>query len=808
MKIYREEGGGDGIFADVMKMNRKTYEIVCRLPHDGVDTVTNLREEAGELVPVGEPATVCEDVAGAWPLGNGVYLCVDLSRRVLTVCGAGVSACRCGTLKSELTGVVAGGEGRWWLLTADGPQLLVSGDDGGSYFLSGPLPDFGAVRLWGEGGSQFAETVRLSPLSGGYVRGSGALTEVDSLSVGADLREAYRRMKMRAALAGQRLQPSIMAWQLVDDAGQVIFRSVPQWVGAGFQLADPIETGVGAGSDGKFSEVDTFIIKADGWRPAVEVDADALSEYWKDHTARLELIAAPAMEFIDRDNGASGRLDATASGHASLRLFMPGASSGMTTDTTGLMELTVSALARFYDEASVVATLARPFASAGRHTLGFGGATARKLTVDNVPAGLQLPHRFMAATVFESGSATFMADLTVLPAVGPQAVDIAAGVGIAAQASVHQVALTLSDGSVRVGSRLCAAMPETLPPLIVFPEPDAVAATLTAGTETMALPLTVSPCGRYSYWISAALRPVAWTPAATVGRPVSVASSSRRLGGTLLCARSGSPLTPLSAHRVCSGIIRRITPAVGSSGGWNYGRQHLTLWGTEGIYALSVDRSLLTVGCSLLHRSGVARADAVAVTPDSCRAALSSGRLLAIAGARASCVDVPIVPVAAGWCAARRELWLAAADGSVAVLTASGGFYRREPLKITGFCCNDDGLLHALTADGRLVDCSAEKPAVDTTVAWSATVRHTVWPMAMAEWHLDAASADITLALDAGNGGASTLLSALSVAGQINAPLVARVYSPRRHFLTARIAGILTAPARLRRLALSPQLRL
>ncbi|MDE5900595.1 MAG: hypothetical protein K2H33_04475 [Muribaculaceae bacterium] len=788
-------------------MNQKTFEIVCRLPHDGTDTVTNLREEAGELVPVGEPATVCDGVAGAWPLGNGVYLCVDSSRRVLTVCGAGVSACRCGTLKSELTGVVAGGEGRWWLLTADGPQLLVSGD-GGVYYLSGPLPDFGAVRLWGEGGSQFAETVRLSPLSGGYVRGSGALTEVDSLSVGADLREAYRRMKMRAALAGQRLQPSIMAWQLVDDAGQVIFRSVPQWVGAGFQLADPIETGVGAGSDGKFSEVDTFIIKADGWRPAVEVDAAALSEYWKDHTERLELIAAPAMEFIDRDNGASGRLDATASGHASLRLFMPGASSGMTTDTAGLMELTVSALARFYDEASVVATLARPFASAGRHTLGFGGATARKLTVDNVPAGLQLPHRFMAATVFESGSATFMADLTVLPAVGPQAVDIAAGVGIAAQASVHQVALTLSDGSVRVGNRLCAAMPEILPPLIVFPEPDAVAATLTAGTETMSLTLTASPCGRYAYWISASLRPVAWTPAATGNQPVSQASSPRRLGGTLLCARSGSPLTPLSAHRVCSGIIRRITPAVGSSGGWNYGRQHLTLWGTEGIYALSVDRSLLTVGCSLLHRSGVDRADAVAVTADSCRAALSSGCLLTISGARARCLDIPMTPVAAGWCGARRELWLAAADGSVAVLTASGGFYRREPIKITGFCSNDDGLLHALTTDGRLIDCSAEMPPIGIPVAWSATVQRSVWPMAMAEWHLDAASADITLALHAGNGGASTLLSALSVAGQINAPLVARVYSPRRHFLTARIAGTLTAPARLRRLTLSPQLRL
>lgn len=788
-------------------MAKNIIEFECRLPHDGADTVTNLREDCGALVPVGAPATLCEGVAEAWPLGDGLCLCVDSSRRGLTVCGAGGSY-RCGSLSAALDGVVGAGEWRRWLLTADGPQLFVRGDDG-RYALAGSLPGFGSVRLWAEEGMQFAETVSLSPLTGGYVRGSGALTADDSLNVGADLRDAYRRMKLRATLAGQRLQPSLMAWQLVDDAGQVIFRSVPQWMGAesGFQLIEAMTTGVGAGTDGKFSEVDSFIIKARGWRPAVGISVAGLSKYWIDHTAKLELIAAPAIEFTDREACASGRLDATASGHSSLRLFMPGAASGMTTDIAGLMELTASALARFHQKASVVVSVPKPFSSTGSHTFGFSGAGSR-LTSADVPADLQLPHHFSATTVFESGSATFMAGLTVIASAGSQAADVAVAVTSGPE-SVHQVALTLSDGSVLTSARSCALMPASLPPLMAFPLPGAIKATLLAGGEVVELVLKRSACGRYSYWQSASLSPAPWTPTATGCLPMAQTAIPRRMDGTLLCARSGSPLTPLSAHGVCSGRILRITQAVGSAGGWNYGRQHLTLWGTEGVYALSVDRSLLTAGCSLLHRQGVARADAVAVTPRDCRVALSSGRLLTLTGARAQSVcGVPIDPVAAGWCAAHDELWLVDSGGSVGVLTADGGFYRRSPLKIARFCSDDGGRLWAVTTDGCLTDCSRESPAAETAVEWSATTEASLWPQAMAVWHLDAESASLTLALEAGSGGAVAPLCTLAVKSQINAPLVARVYSPRRAFLTARISGTLTAlsslssPARLRRISL------
>lgn len=782
--------------AVMTKKETNQVKIECVLPTDGTDTVVNLREKFGELVPVGEPLTLATGVAAAWPLADGAHLCADSSRRVLRVCGANGDVYSCGTLRSALTGVAGSGE-RHWLMTADGPQLLAPGADG-RYILTGSLPDFGCVRLRAAVGSRFTETVRLSPLTGGYSRGSGALTDEDSLAVGLGLKSAYALLRSRAALAGQRLQPSLMAWQLVDDHGQVIFRSVPQWAGVadGFQLVDSMTTGVGADGSGGFSVVDPFSISADGWRPEAVISADGVSDYWREHTARLELLAQPAMEFTDGADRAQGRLDAGASGHSSLHVFMPGASAGMVTDTAGLMALTSARLAAFHSEARVVGTIGRPFANPGSHTVGFADA-GRPAGRDAMPAQLQLPHRFAAATSFESGMALFMADITVIPSAGGQAVDVAPLTTATAEA-IHQVALTLADGTVRARSRSCREKPLRLPPLLVFPEPTARSVTLLAGTEAVELTLTPSACGRYSYWLSPGLSNLEWMPDTADGSPVGTTAAAPRLGGTLLCAAADSPLDPLSAHAVCPGTIRRLTQTVGSAGGWNYGRQHLLLWGSEGVYALSVDRSLLTVGCSLLHRPGITRHDAVAVAADCAWCATSSGTLLKVTGARARAVAAVMEPVAVGWCEARGELWMADADGRVGVLTAAGGFYRRKPLEVKSFCDAHGGRLHALTTDGRLVDCSTEARAEWVEVEWSARVGASVAPTALAVWHLDSEAANLRLALSADSGGAATQLCELTVAGQVNSPLAARVYSPLRTHLTARIGGTLTAPSRLR----------
>ncbi len=121
-------------------------------------------------------------------------------------------------------------------------------------------------------------------------------------------------------------------------------------------------------------------------------------------------------------------------------------------------------------------------------------------------------------------------------------------------------------------------------------------------------------------------------------------------------------------------------------------------------------------------------------------------------------------------------------------------------MRIREFCAGHDGTLHLLDYAGCLRDAAVELPPAEVNVECRRTVEFTLPRSAVAEWHLDAEKAALTLGLTAGSGGADIEVCTLSVNGAVNSPIRARIFAPRRRFVTLYVRGTLTAPSRLRRL--------
>lgn len=773
----------------------------------------NLRPaNGGGLQPVGHPAVVsATPSARAVALGvDGGHLCIAadlLSLRVVPDSGAPYDL---GSLPARYCGITPPvADGSHWIFTDAGPVLLTRSASTGRYSLGGPLPGFGAVTIRAEDSADYSAVALLPSLTGRYPRGAGNFTAEDSLAVGEVMTAAYRSVVATAAANGARVQPSFVAWQLRDSSGQIIFRSSPQWLSAsgGFQMAEAMHTTVGAEVDGG-RPLGGLSVSATSWRAVLSVDSSAVDPFWATRCASLEIIAAPQMHFTSLAESSQGRI---ADGAATL--FMPGAARGLATDFASLRSMAIAALGRFRSEAVVVATVPYPFVNpagvSGPIALASDGHRAYTAG-STLPVALDFPNRWSATESVSSGVAAFHGGIVAIPAGAMLPGELAAAA--LGSAVIQSSVLTLADGSsvTRAGTSFS---PLSLPPVIVVAQPDAVSLALSVGADTsMTLPLQPSPDGAYACWVAPSLAasdfselsgsPDGSEPGASDPSPPSNTVSS--LSSLLLCARSDSPLEPVSATAVCGGTIRRITPPAGASGGWNYGRLHMVVWASDGVYALSADRSMLTVASSLIHSPGVTRPDAVAVTHEAAYAALASGTLVRMSGSRASPVEIPVKAVAVGWDQTRGGLWVQPPDPAAGpvVLTDSGGVYRRTLPVVDCFCPDRLGRLHMLDSDGHLLRASAPEVDVPLPVEWTASVAADIHPSAMTTWLLYATAADLSLEIGAGFGPVEQSFCSLRLRGDVNAPVIARVYSPPSPLLRLRIAGNVSPPALLREVQL------
>lgn len=279
-----------------------------------------------------------------------------------------------------------------------------------------------------------------------------------------------------------------------------------------------------------------------------------------------------------------------------------------------------------------------------------------------------------------------------------------------------------------------------------------------------------------------------------------VAYGLRRERGVLALASSSDPLTLKAKAQVACGQIMHICAPAGGSGGWNYGRHHLLVFATDGIYAVSADGGLRTISSTLIVSGGIARADAVAVSAEAVYAAQKSGGLLEIKGTHCRGVVMPMDVEAVGRCAEREELWAITSAGVVFVRDREGGVALRSDLTVERFA----GQSMVVDSAGALRHMGHEEPA-EMWVSWRRREEERFRKRERrVVWQIDTEKArDLTLRLTADNGGIPQRLLELEVNGPVNAPVGARIMSPLRAYFSAHLQGYLTPPARLARVSVT-----
>lgn len=263
--------------------------------------------------------------------------------------------------------------------------------------------------------------------------------------------------------------------------------------------------------------------------------------------------------------------------------------------------------------------------------------------------------------------------------------------------------------------------------------------------------------------------------------------------GVMLTALSSAPTSPVGEQKVASGRILRICTPAGGGGGWNYGRYHLLVFATDGIYAVSADRSLSVISSTLIHQHGISRPDAVAVSANAIYCATTSGQLLRIKGSTIAPLELPFTPVAL--CSVGSELWVVTAEGNTLTINSAGGICRRTDCAAVSFSTG----LHPLAVDtaGALRDLAYELP-LPTAVEYRAPLSEPLPRHALAAWHISSPLAtDLRLSLHAHSGATPVPVVTLKVQGQINAPIRARVLAPCRPYATLTLAGSLAPTSKI-----------
>lgn len=273
--------------------------------------------------------------------------------------------------------------------------------------------------------------------------------------------------------------------------------------------------------------------------------------------------------------------------------------------------------------------------------------------------------------------------------------------------------------------------------------------------------------------------------------------------GIIAVAASDDPLMARVRKKVCQGRIISICAPIGGGGGWNYGRHHLLVFSTDGIYSVSVDSNMKNVSSAMIHAIGVNRPDAVAGASDCVYVANSAGALMRLRGSKMSPAECPLRVAAVCWNGARSELWGATAQGAAAVIDSAGRFSLRSDIAVSRF----PAPAMAVDTTGALCDLADELP-VNIHIGWR---RRTVndrpaahKPLRMAQWRIDTERAtDLRLKLTADSGGEPQRLLELTVNGPINAPIRTTMLAPYRPYLTASLEGTVRPPARIHSLSFS-----
>lgn len=668
------------------------------------------------------------------------------------------------------------------------PELDVDAGKGGDFSPRRfPPLSFRAVDK-----KSFVCTTASMKLSGraDYLHWSGPVADSDARAVSAGLQASYRHLADTARLEGYYVQSVVVCYRLLDAAGRELHRSVPVVVGRGEQCLSPLSVEAKVDVASGSASVDGYKVAVDGFRLALVVPEVSGGGY--DDVAAVEVRATPPLPLVSFGGEAVVAMRRGSGGATLLEATLP------RSPFAGIVVPAV--LDRIDALTSPVARFIHPFAG------GIGSAPGTNMVItplravsvaaeaeeflrkvkggvprlDPFIAESDGHHGFIAGTVDRIGDMTVYGCLTPVHCAPPQmSCLMEPAVGSAAWTAVVKVTLLSADGSQEILSSTESGRdgaPDIISPLIAYPHPGAVRIQIqlsradTGERRLLDFPLTPTPDGRMACWVSPGFAPVevasgdsGAAPLLPVDKPVKVCR-----GGMLAVGRFDEPGRLLSAIDVCGGVVVRVTPSSKSGGAWDFGRRHLYVFSTAGVYSVSVNASCTLSSVHPVHDLPVESGASVASAPSGVYF-LSGGSLWRVRGTTVDMVMSGIGAESLTWSNAGCRLWCHRSDGSCVVLTDDGSRYEHRP----------DGAV----AWSERIELDSPRPGRLRWMRWLMSGK--------------GVSLDVGVYGDNGVASEAVCLTGMHVEGCLGSALRCGVVARPFRYLTVRVAGTVGADFRL-----------
>lgn len=637
-----------------------------------------------------------------------------------------------------------------------------------------------------------------------YAGGSYTVPAAGRDRVTGALLDGYDRLLRTAEESGRSVQPVIARYRLIGAEGETVYESAPVLLApSGRQCTAEVSTTY-TYSGGTLS-LPAVSIEAQSYRPVLTMAAEEDMGAWRERVSRVEILVSEQWDPVDREGRAGLRFTRAGTSDARAWLRLPGveltdkvmaeriaaalSSDGVKMRVAARMDLPAGGT-----EAEVTCTGGDGFSETA------GGYSKNENNGDEL-AAIQAPNGFTAGTVMSDGDLVVWGDVTPVLAGGNNIAEMAGERADAAWRGVVRV--TMNDGTQATGTfDGVTGMPVSLGPLISYPHPRARLMEVWIETDAdgyaplrhAEIPLSNAGGGMSAY-VSPTLGNIA-LPAWEGEVPEPTASKGERRAGMIVTATVSNPLLPLSALTVSHSQVMRAVPGTGQRGSWNNTRARVAVYATDGTYRVNIDSDGRLRSASLTDMRGVARRDAVAVTPAGIVSVHPGGTVLLNGGSTVKEIELRSEWVAAAWNGSDGMVWLIDSRGNPTALDPADG-HRHNPLtqESPEYVASIAGDLYLTSPD------SLMRPAVPPS---NATVP--IHWEAEAELPERSRAAAITLhatatrltgrvrvsALPYPGSEERTDLLRLEIDGALSRPLKARIIAPIWSHIAVRVEGFAT----------------
>lgn len=448
--------------------------------------------------------------------------------------------------------------------------------------------------------SETTMSVPVAPfqLSGNYNASATSLMATDASRLAGAMYDAYCSAVADATASGRLIAPVMMRYIVYDSSDRPLFVSVPKLIVPSGRHSTGMTTTMPLDREHRNAGGGTLPLPL--YRVGITVTAptDALVGI---RASRLDIQLSMQLHEAEEYLSPLHQLDGD-----TLHATVPGCHSS-TGENSRRTRLVLDALQRCDDIFTTVLSIGNPFSGdkPGTYTLDVPGSTVKRdkaalsaakyFIPDTLCDACRLPNLVTAGTALRDGMMTVMGNVTISLWPGhPLAYYV--NHGAVTDTVTTMTTVTFNDGrqlvrrDTRRGWRSCS-----LTPLIAYPSPMArsiefVARDSDGNLYSRRLPLT--PCGRFSCYLSPTLQPIALQP--DPSRQWNDDSESYMPAihhpGLVLIFNGDSPADNVRGCVTGNGTIHTIHHAGSpSSSAWESSRSRYNVLGVDGIFKLALN---------------------------------------------------------------------------------------------------------------------------------------------------------------------------------------------------------------------------